>query len=195
MNNNQPPIAIFVMCGLASGLLSCLSFVVPGLVVFIPGFLFGGAICFAIQKSLTPIAVWQQLVLIVVSGVAYFLAGIGGVFFGMNLLGVDNGLFGGAIVGAISGCIGATLLVFPLITFVEESQPELTLLLTPLVGTILGSAFIVIGVFIADHTSIGHPWGFFFVFPLWQGGVAATIGGLCDPSLARVIDSVERESI
>lgn len=183
------------MSGLASGLLSGLSVVVPGLVVFVPGFLFGGALCFAIQKSLTPIAVGQQLVLIVVSGVAYFLAEIGGLFFGAYLLGVDNGLFGGAIVGAISGCIGATLLVFPLITFVEESQPELTLLLTPFVGAILGSAFMVIGIFISDHTPIGHPWDDFLVFPMWQGGVAATMGVLCDPESDRMRDLDEGETI
>jgi len=93
----------------------------------------------------------------------------------VRLPGFDNGLLHGACAGAIGGGVGAMVVAAVLALIVPMLSPFRVVLIVPLAGACFGALFMFCGIYLSDHTPLGHPFDDIVAFPLWQTGVAASI--------------------
>ncbi len=167
-------IFVFARTGLASGLCSGFSVLLPPLAVLLPGAIFGVAISQSIDGSIESLRRDSKVSLVGCSTVAY-IAAIVAALLSMRLTGFDNGLLSTAIAGAIAGGVGALLVALSIYVEVSRLHSRRMVLFVTLSGAVLGALVLLIGVYISDHTRFGHPFDDLVVYPLWQAGVAAAI--------------------
>jgi len=67
------------------------------------------------------------------------------------------------------------MVAIALVLSVEALRSFATIIAVSAAGAIFGSLFVIVGVYISDHTTGGHPLDDIVSFPLWQTGVALVI--------------------
>ncbi len=174
MNNTQPIFFVFPIAGLCSGVCSGISVVVPPLGVFVPGILFGFALTYSLNTSVTRLTTGQQAAIIAASSTG-FIAAIIACLLSARLPGFDNGLLYSTYAGAIAGTTGAMIVAVGILFTISSMSLIRTLLFVPVAGALFGAAFMFVGVYISDHTPFGHPFDDLVSFPLWQTGVASVV--------------------
>lgn len=174
MNNFRPPFVVFTVAGLFSGICSGLSVILQPLGIIAPGLLFGAAIGHSLNSSMTRLLPRQRIALIVASTGAYFTA-MGATLLSARLPGFDNGLLYSAFAGAIGGGAGALIVATSLTVIAPILSPPRMLIIVTLAGACFGAIFMFCGVYISDHTALGHPVDDIVSFTLWQTGVASVM--------------------
>jgi hypothetical protein len=165
---------VFALAGLVSGLISGLSVILRPIGVVAPGLLFGAALGHAIHMRITSLSYGQRAMLMAGSTCGYFAA-IVAALAATRLPGFNNGLLYGACAGAIGGGIGAMIVATSLLFIAPLLSPPRTLLNMTLAGACFGAIFMLCGVYISDHTALGHPFDDIVAFPVWQTGVASVV--------------------
>ena len=174
MKNTLRSVAVFPVAGFVSGLCSGLTVIVQPLGAILPGVIFGAAISHAVHTSMKPLSSSQRSLLIVGSTVAYVVSIVVSLL-SVRLPGFDNDFLSGAISGAIAGAAGAFVVALSLVVVVEDLRSEYMVCAVAFTGAVFGSLFVVVGVYISDHTAVGQPFDDIVAFPLWQVGVASAI--------------------
>jgi hypothetical protein len=189
MRISGQPYFVFPIFGLFSGLCSGVSIVLPGPFLFIaPGFFFGVAIANAFDASVRRLTTAQWNTIAAASTVGY-IAALVSFFLSSMLPAIDNGLLSGAFLGAIAGSAGGLFVAISIANAISASSPVRTLLLIPSAGALFGAAFIVVGVYLSDHTPLRHPFDDFVSYAIWQSGVAS----VCPACLCRSADNISTE--
>jgi len=185
MINTRLPFVAFPVAGLCSGICSGLSVILQPLGIIAPGIFFGLALAYSFETSVMRISSGQRKTIIVASTGGYIIAIVASLL-SARLPGFDNGLLYGMYAGTIAGGIGAMIVATSLAVTISTLAPIRTLFIVTLAGALFGAGFMFCGIYISDHTSIGHPFDDIVSFPLWQTGVASFIP-LCNRTSASEI--------
>lgn len=172
MKNTRLPFVVFPLAGLCSGVCSGVSVIVPPLGIIAPGILFGLALAHSLGTSVTRLTTGQRIAIIAGSCVGYVVAIVAGLL-SARIPGFNNGLVYSACAGAISGGIGAMIVATSVVFATPATSRVRTLLIVPVTGALFGAGFMLITIYISDHTPFGHPFDDIVSFPFWQTGVAS----------------------
>lgn len=167
-------IGVFATSGFIAGLCSGATVILRPLGVVSPGVFFGLALTYAITRSIQPLRIATRISLVACSTLAHLLA-ICAALLSMRLPGIGNGILSSAISGGLAGWVGATAVGFSIFVLVPRLRSMLMLGIVMLAGAIFGTLFGAVGVYISDHTTLGHPFDDLVIYPLWHTGVAASI--------------------
>jgi len=163
-------ICSFAAIGAFSGFCSGVLVAIPPLGLIVPGLSFGLAIVLAIPRKLTA---WKSCTIIILSCVGYWTA-IFASLLCVRIFG-STGLSTELTLGAISGGVGSAVVAISLVSMKEFRCSRI---LIPVIssGAIAGALFVVLGIYISDHTALGHPADDLICFPIWHAAVAAAVG-------------------
>jgi len=131
---------------------------------------FGIAISTAIQKSSTPLSIGQQFLVTAFFTLGHLVA-IFIYLFSIRVLGSGQTVCHGAIAGATGGL----LVALGLFKANRDRAGTLRMTLIPAAGALLGATFTSLTIFLNDHACLTPPLPALLTYPIWQGGMAATI--------------------